>query len=453
MKDLTHQKFNVSYIWTSLGMALLGGFPIGTYVLFKLNSSGKSFGVIPDLIQIHGHVQLIGWVGLFVMGVSLFFFPRFIGVPLRRPRFLTFILQCIVGGLSLQVGARFLHLPSLALVGSLAEWVGIATYVFILVELYFSKISEPHESTLKLKPYFLMAFAGWIIFSTQHLWLTFMAVRQGALMIPIVWQQWNAEFFMAFVLFPVAYAFSIRTFPLFLQLPITIKKPVHIWGIIYLTVTLFAKVFWLPPLLVAFPEFSLKAACVGRIGRDLFILWMVWALQLFFRREPSPWVPLAVESPNPPRKGLADAGEYGRFEWAIRSAYLWLTISVGLDLLGALSGMFGWSLGIGPDPIRHAFLLGFITLLIIGMASRMVPGFMLKKRIAHPALVGWGTVFGNAAVFLRVIPGVIPEKWVQPWPKTADLLSQFMPLAGIVGMVSIAILALNLGMTYRLQEL
>ncbi len=463
MKDLIHQKFDVRYIWASLAMALLTGFPLGIYVLFKLFVSHQALGFLPSLIQLHGHIQLVGWVGLFVMGVSLFFIPRFIGAPLRNPRWPATLLWLITVGLLSQMGAWVLPLFSepdaantlsktLAMGGSLAEWLGVAVYVFLVADLYHQKDSASHESIAKLKPYFMMVFCGWIIFSSIHLWLTGVMVSTDALMIPPVWHQWNADFFISFVLFPIAYAFSIRTFSLFLQLPITIRKPVHVWGFIYLFLTVIAKFFWLPPLLVLMPELSFKLACIGRIARDLFMLWMVWKLNLFLHREPSPWVPLAVPSPNPPRKGLADAGEYGRFEWAITSAYGWLVMSLLLDLSGALSGMFGWGLAIGPDPVRHAFLLGFITLLIIGMASRMLPGFMLKKRIAHPRLVLWSCVFGNIAALFRVAPGVLSEKWLGILPGADEFIPRLMAWAGYFGIAAVGILAWNLVGTYRMRE-
>lgn len=459
----SHVPFDVRFIWASLAMALLSGFPLGAYVFFRLLSSDRSLSSLPSLIQLHGHIQLVGWVGLFVMGVSLFFIPRFIGTSIHNPQWAPRILWLLIGGLISQIGGWILPLISksttssiisttFALAGAGAEWLGVAVYVFLVVDLYRRRDCVPHESISKLKPYFMMVFMGWLTFSSLHLWQTVVMVKANAVMISPVWHQWNADFFIAFILFPVAYAFSVRTFSLFLQLPITIRKPVHIWGLIYLVLTLVAKVFWLPPLLVSMPELAFKLACVGRMARDLFMLWMVWNLNLLFRREPSPWVPLAVPSPNPPRKGLADAGEFGRFEWAIRSAYIWLVVSLLLDLAGALSGMFGWGLGIAPDPVRHAFLLGFITLLIIGMASRMLPGFMLKKRIAYPALVTWSCLLGNVAAFLRVIPGVFPEKWSQLSPVAENLGPQAMGWAGVFGIGAVALLAWNLWDTYRMRE-
>lgn len=39
----------------------------------------------PALAQAHGHLQLYGWAGLFVLGVAFHFLPRLRGTPLTAP--------------------------------------------------------------------------------------------------------------------------------------------------------------------------------------------------------------------------------------------------------------------------------------------------------------------------------------------------------------------------------
>jgi len=53
------------------------------------------------------------------------------------------------------------------------------------------------------------------------------------------------------------------------------------------------------------------------------------------------------------------------------------------------------------DAVRHAFAIGFIALLICGIAPRMLPGFSGGK-IVSPSLVSATLWLGNAAAALRV---------------------------------------------------
>ena len=53
------------------------------------------------------------------------------------------------------------------------------------------------------------------------------------------------------------------------------------------------------------------------------------------------------------------------------------------------------------DAIRHSFAIGFITLLLCGIAVRMMPGFA-SKTIRLPRLVTVTLILGNLAALLRV---------------------------------------------------
>ena len=54
------------------------------------------------LAQAHGHLQLYGWAGLFVLGVALHFLPRLRGTPLVGARFVPWLLGVLIAGLVLR---------------------------------------------------------------------------------------------------------------------------------------------------------------------------------------------------------------------------------------------------------------------------------------------------------------------------------------------------------------
>ncbi|HEY3280649.1 MAG TPA: NnrS family protein [Armatimonadota bacterium] len=71
-------------------------------------------------VNAHGHAQIFGWIGLFVMGVSAATLPDFWGVPLSRVGWLRPALALMVAGIALRV------LGEACLSGSAALWVGVA---------------------------------------------------------------------------------------------------------------------------------------------------------------------------------------------------------------------------------------------------------------------------------------------------------------------------------------
>ena len=54
----------------ALVIALGAGFPLGAYLAVALGVGFALDSGIASIIQTHGHVQLVGWVGLFIMGRS-----------------------------------------------------------------------------------------------------------------------------------------------------------------------------------------------------------------------------------------------------------------------------------------------------------------------------------------------------------------------------------------------
>jgi hypothetical protein len=105
-----------------------------------------------------------------------------------------------------------------------------------------------------------------------------------------------------------------------------------------------------------------------------------------------------------------------------------------------------WEIAVSTDAIRHGYLLGFITLLILGMAPRMIPGF-IRKKLASTKLVEATLWLGNAAVICRIVPLLLPEVWLEKIPFLV-LLSQWMfALSGIFGLTAVSCLAVNLRRT------
>ena len=97
--------------------------------------------------------------------------------------------------------------------------------------------------------------------------------------------------------------------------------------------------------------------------------------------------------------------------------------------------------------IRHIYLLGFITNLIMGMAVRMVPGFLKKRRIASTKLIDGTFWLINIAVIGRVLPLLLPLT-LSDVPEGIDTIVQAaFGLSGILGLLATICFAINLWKT------
>ena len=95
----------------------------------------------PDLvnaIHAHAHAMIFGWVGLFVMGFAYQSFPRFKYTLLWRPDLANLTLFLMLGGILVQVAAEMVApvnlRPSLGALAATAEFLAIALFLLIIVQ-------------------------------------------------------------------------------------------------------------------------------------------------------------------------------------------------------------------------------------------------------------------------------------------------------------------------------
>ena len=101
----------VTFFWAAVILALAAGFGLGG-ALLRCPPLGCPIGTWwVAAARVHGHVQLVGWAGLMVLGVGFHFLPRLRGRPLAHPVHARTALGCLLAGLLL----RALTDPMLAL--------------------------------------------------------------------------------------------------------------------------------------------------------------------------------------------------------------------------------------------------------------------------------------------------------------------------------------------------
>jgi uncharacterized protein involved in response to NO len=456
-------KFEIRFIWWALALAVFAGFAIGAHVASVIGLElplGKGFA---SFIQAHGHLQLVGWAGLFIIGISLHFIPRLAGVPIQKPSRISLILWLASTGLILRsIGqtllpyfaghAIFGWINALTFCSGLLEFIAIVLYLITLVQTIRGVTLDSLRPALQsVKPFFQMMFAGWLVYSLLNLFLLLEMAAAGEVVVAQNWNEFAIQIFLNLVLLPVAFAFSARLFPLYLRLPAIDWQLGRFAGIYFISVCL--QLLPTLPAILSLPSqipFYLSAA--GKILKGAVVLWFIWRIDVLTRRR-APWTAHRVLQPGPERRptreGLPDYGEFGCFEWLIYAAYFWLIVAVVLETTAALSSLLAWRAAISSDAIRHAYLLGFITNLILGMAVRMLPGFIQKKQVAHPKLVAATFWLANAAAVTRVAPLLLPAGWLEPFPVLMVIVLRAFALSGVFGLAAVICLAMNLIKTAR----
>jgi hypothetical protein len=457
-----HLQFEARFIGFSLGVALLAGFGIGAHIAFIIGYGMPLHTGFQTYIQLHGHVQLIGWVGLFVIGISLHFLPRLASVPISRPLWPRLILACLASGVILRTvnhsilpyvsGSAFFAIFNwLGVISGVLEWMGIYIYLMLILRTILLASTQNTENFHAIRPFFAMQLAGWAISAIINLGLLVrMAITNNVILDP-AWNQFKVDIFVGLVLLPVAFAFSVKTLPLYLRLRAT-DWPVRSVAIIYF---LAFCVQILPHSPIFIKSFSSGLALISTIGtfvKAFAIIFFVWKLDVLTRTK-QPWTVDRELQPGPERrptrKDLPDYGEFGRFERLIYSAYSWLVLGALFEIFYAFAEILNIPLLHIFDLVRHIYLLGFITLLILGMSVRMIPGFVKKKRIASTRLVDATFWLGNIAAAFRILPLVVTFPVLSRYALLVKIAEIAFAWSGVIAIFALACLAVNLRKTLK----
>jgi hypothetical protein len=340
-------------------------------------------------------------------------------------------------------------------VSGLLEGCAMWGYVAILCTLLREQTDvRKRPALLGVRPYFGIMLCGWVVYASLNLVLLVDMALSRAVVLHPIWNLWTQQSFLGLVLLPVTFAFSVRLLPLYLRLPV-VDWSSQALAYTYLAVVLVQLLPTMPPLLSQAPQFLAGLSQAGAMLKAAVVCWFVWKLDLLSRRPP-----VAVSRELPPgaerrstRPGLADYGEFGRFERLIYAAYVWLILAALCEAATALALLTGSRPFISSNVILHMYLMGFISQLIFGMAVRMLPGFLHKRRVAYPGLVDTTFWLGNVSAVFRVALFLLPAWLVSFLPALVAGGRIAFALSGVLGLGAVLALAVNLWVTSHMESL
>src|SRR4029079_6097538 len=101
------------FFTAGIAVALTLGASWGVWLLWGIGSARRFTGVSIHQVNAHGHAQVFGWVGLFVMGFAYQMFPALWQRRLLAPRLAPLVFGAMVLGIAVRtvamtaVGARW----------------------------------------------------------------------------------------------------------------------------------------------------------------------------------------------------------------------------------------------------------------------------------------------------------------------------------------------------------
>ena len=407
------------FFLSGITIALTLGAAWGAYLLVRIAAAERFTAVGLHEVNAHGHAQIFGWVGLFVMGFAYQAFPRFKHTDLAYPRFAYASgVMMMTGILVRSIGEPFvatqswLHSPVLA-----AAWLEVAAIV-IFVGIIFTTWRHSHKPLAFYDAYIASALIWFFVhavYDAIYLAATLAASeREELLTLVAKWQGPLREMQIHGFALLMILGVSQRMFHYFYGLPAP-SEHLSRW--------------MLPVLNLAIVGEVLGLILMRSKGHAWAMLWYGSSIVLA-----GSVVSLVINW-----KIFSAPKESDRSLKFMRAAYVWLFVSLAMLLLlpayqfavlptfapQSVATQTGFSHAY-YGAIRHAITVGFVSLMIVGVAAKVVPTLngVDVRVLSHL----WGPfVLLNLGCSLRVFGQV-----------TTDLTVHAFPFAGVSGCLEVA---------------
>ena len=401
-----------AFILTGLIFVALPGTLLGVWNLLTIAGEHGSTRVSPAWIQAHGQAQLFGWVGTFILGISLYVLPKFLNRTIRKFGLLWLVWALWTAGAAwrwlIGIGGPDWRAGIVASIALQIAAYGIAQYL-----LWFEKDQKVAAAPPKPFPGDLASWLGIVGFASFGLALllnlgisVYVALRGDAPVLPATADRIFLIVSLWGFAIPVAWGYSTRFVTIFVGLKPPIQSAAR-WlaaGVAAVVLSALARQFLVADLLAA-------AVSLGA----------VWALRVF------------RSSMREPKR----IGVYRSYPAFIRLAYAWLVAGA---LLGAWADLQPRLTGLGGAS-RHALTVGFLAMLIFCVGPLILPSFLSGRELRSSRLMGVSLWLLAIGCFLRVSSEGVAYSTGGGWSW------KVLPVSGFIELTAVCTFVLNLGWT------
>ncbi len=401
-----------AWIFAGLFFMALPGTLLGFSNLLAISTHHGLGGLPAAWIQGHGHAQVFGWIGSFVLGIG------FYSQPARGRSVLRIPLACFVlwtSGVAMRWVANIYgwHWRSLFVLSASFELIAI---FFFIAAASHHKLPEPTQGK-QAKP-------------RMELWMVSVLLSTVGL--------------LALVIFDLVECLRLAIDSPTGAFPHALDQRFLVligWGFLVLVVWGFSA-RWLPTFLaISKPDsrmfrvaliLDLAGVLCGVSGwaRPATILLAASAIAIVF----------ALHLTERPHGSAKIQGIHPSFPAFIRLAYAWLVIAGLMSIWAGFADHHGGIWGAS----RHALTVGFAATMVFSIGPRILPHFAGIYAIFSKRLMFLSLVLLQAGCILRVLSeplayeGILTMAW-----KT-------LPVSGVLELSGVLVFAVNIALTFLL---
>ena len=397
----------IAYVMTGLVFMLIPGTLLGVVNLISISSGHSTQSVGAAWIQAHGHAQIFGWIGTFILGIGFYSIPK---VRRLTPFAVSDAWICWAfwtAGVLLRwlITAYLWHWRLLLPVSATLE---------LLAFLMFFRSVAGHRPTdgksNGFEPGLLLVIGG-----TVGLLLTLIlnGVESFRLAIEGTSPAFPHDFdqrFLALVawgfLVPFVWGFTSRWMPSFIGLRRTRAG--------LLPAAFAIDALGVASAMAGYGRTSAVFLAIGAVGGT-------YALRMF----------------EAPEREAKTRGVSASFPYFIRVAYAWL---IGAALIGVWAGLEPGAAGIAGAS-RHALTVGFLSTMVLTVGQRVLPAFCGMHALFSTRMMFASLALLSTGCLLRVSSEIIAYQGYGPWAWPV------LPVSAIIELTAITLFAVNLAVT------
>lgn len=401
----------MTFITSGLVFMLFPGTLLGVWNLLQI-SGRESVGLIsPAWLQAHGHAQVFGWIGSFLLGIGFYSIPKLRGEAKGAIRGAWVCWALWTTGVALRWASTVY----------LWEWrilLPASGLLELVAFLFFFRSVAQHRPEPSSKG----AMEPWVaVVLTASIGFLAALIANVAGSVSVALNGQNPAFphrfdqrYLALLgwgfLVPFVWGFSAKWMRVFLGL-----KPLR-------EKALFATVL-----------VNSTGVILAVFGRASAAAW------LFVASVVLSIVAIRIFEPNeqePKTRGI-----HGSFPFFVRAAYGWLMVAA---LLGVAANFWDNSGGIWGAS-RHALTVGFLSVMVLSVGQRILPAFAGMRLLWSPRLMFGGLFLLSIGCSLRVSCEVLAYQDYASWAW------QVLPASALLELSGLTLFAVNILGTFLLQ--
>jgi uncharacterized protein involved in response to NO len=410
-REIALSRLLMFYIVGGLLFMLLPGTFLGVWNLISISGRRVAESVSPAWIQAHGHAQVLGWIGSFILGIGYYSIPK-----LRR------------GAQPFALASAWLT-AAFWMSGVLLRWIAnvylwhwrvllplsgameLAAFLIFFRAVSQHKPEAKGSGERKLETWIFVVITGSIgllLTLTMNLvGVTWMALKGPTPAFPAGFDQRFLVVAAWGFMVPFVWGFSAKWLPTFLGTRAASNR----------------RLALATGLLVAGVAFGLSG-------------WFLSAMLVLLAASFAVIVALGVFSR--PQKPAKTQGVHASFPYFLRSAYGWLLVAGALGIWAAesknASGIWGAS--------RHALTVGFVSMMVFCVGQRILPAFSGMRLLYSAKLMFAGLLLLTAGCALRVSGEVLAYQEILrgAW--------SWLPYSAVLELSAVTLFAINLVLTF-----